>query len=341
MNNPVFLLFLMLFLVLLITILVIFKNPLIRYWHKINASKTRVLVEDALKHLYDYEYKGMSATLGSLAGTLSISTKKAGKVIEKLIEMGLLTYKGEKIELTPEGRIYALKIVRIHRLWERYLAEETSVPTTQWHQEAEIREHELSDEEVEELAARLGHPLVDPHGDPIPTASGEMPEKIGLSLTDLEEGEYCKVIHVEDEPQEVYEQISAYNILPGIQIRIIKKDAKRIIFDAEGQEVMLALRFAKNINVIRLSPEQIVKEKFKTLSELDLEEEAEIIGISKSLIGQQRRRLLDFGFVPGSKIKAILRSAGGDPTAYLIRDTTVALRKNIAAKVFISPEVKR
>ncbi len=340
MNNPVFLLFILLLLILFLTLVVVFKNPIAHYWNKINLKKTRILVEDALKHLYDYEYKGLLPTLESLSGALSISTHKAGKLIERLVDMGLLKFKDDKIELTPDGRVYALKIVRIHRLWERYLAEETSVPTTEWHEEAELREHELSYEETERLAAKLGNPLIDPHGDPIPSPEGKMPEQKGISLTELEEGEYGKVIHVEDEPTEVYEQISAYNILPGIQIRIIKKDERKILFDAEGQEAMLAYRFARNINVVRLTPEEIVKEKFKTLDELNLNEEAEIIGISKSLIGQQRRRLLDFGFVPGSQIRAVLRAAGGDPTAYLIRDTIVALRKDIALKIFISPEVK-
>ncbi len=340
MNNPLFLLLILLLAVSIITLAIIFKNPLKKYWNKINLNKTRVLVEDALKHLYDYEYKGIAPTLESLAGALSISPKKAGNLIEKLIDMGLLAYEGNNIKLTSEGRIYALKIVRIHRLWERYLAEETSVPTTEWHAEAEFREHKLSDEEVEKLSARLGNPLIDPHGDPIPSPKGEMPEKEGMPLTNLKEGDYAKVVHVEDEPPEVYEQISAYNILPGIQIRIVQKDNKKIIFDAEGQEAILALRFAQNITVIPLEADEIVKENFQTLNQLEINNEAEIIGISNSLIGQQRRRLLDFGFVPGSKIKAVLKAAGNDPTAYLIRDTMVALRENIASKVFISPEVK-
>jgi len=340
MNNPILLLILLLILSALAFALVVFRNPIARAWNRINRKRERILVEDALKHLYDFEYKGINPSVESIAGALSISKKKAANLITKLTEMGLIKYRKGNLELTGDGRAYALKVVRIHRLWERYLAYETSVPQTQWHEEAELREHELSEEEAELLAARLGNPMIDPHGDPIPTAKGEMPEKQGVALDELEEGEYARVIHVEDEPKEVYEQISAYNILPGVQVRILKKDEKRIIFDAEGEECTLAIPFAKNINVIPLKPEDVVKEKFNTLDKLGINEEATIIGISKSLIGQQRRRLLDFGFVRGTKIKAVLEGTGGDPTAYLIRDTTVALRKDIAKKIFISKEVQ-
>lgn len=338
MSNPVILLFVLLAIIALFVVIVIFKNPIGRYWNKVILKRERILVEDALKHLYDYEYKGLMPTLNSLAGALSISVSKADKLIEKLVDMGLLKYSDDKIELTPDGRVYALKVVRIHRLWERYLAEETSVPDTQWHNEAEVREHQLTEAEAEELAARLGNPLVDPHGDPIPSAKGEMPESKNITLAELEEGDYGRVVHVEDEPQEVYEQISAFNILPGVQIHVIKKDEKKIIFDADGQEGMLALRFARNVNIIKLTSEEIKRERFQILSELELNQEAEIVGISKSLIGQQRRRLLDFGFVPGTKIRAVLRAAGGDPTAYLLHDTIVALREDIANKIFIKPE---
>ncbi len=81
----------------------------------------------------------------------------------------------EGFVLTDQGREYALHIVRTHRLLERYLADRTGVLPEDWHGEAERREHKLSPEDRESLAARLGHPLYDPHGDPIPTAAGELP----------------------------------------------------------------------------------------------------------------------------------------------------------------------
>ena len=83
------------------------------------------------------------------------------------------------LRLTPDGRREALRVIRIHRLWERYLADETGLDAREWHAHAERREHGTSDQQAEALAATLGHPRYDPHGDPIPTPSGELPPHQG------------------------------------------------------------------------------------------------------------------------------------------------------------------
>ncbi len=81
--------------------------------------------------------------------------------------------------LTEPGRDYATQVVRAHRLWETYLAEETGLDESQWHARAHRREHELSRSEIDELAARIGNPTHDPHGDPIPTSEGDLPARAG------------------------------------------------------------------------------------------------------------------------------------------------------------------
>ncbi len=338
MNQPIIML--LIAVSILISIGFIFRNRY-RIRNKLNnysANSERILIEDSLKHLYDYEYKRMFATIASLAGNLSIDINQAAKLIKRLSELGLVTVNGDQMHLTPNGRSYALKIIRIHRLWESYLAEETSVPVEDWHNNAEIVEHKLSEAEAEKISAKLGNPVFDPHGDPIPTPQGELPEYSGVHLTSLKENEYGIITHIEDEPKHVYQQISAFGLRRGMQIRVLSKDSSKISFDAEGEEVILALPFAQNITVKKVEDPSLIQSDFETLDSLKLNEEAVVVDISNALIGQQRRRLLDLGIVPGTKIKALLRGVGKDPTAYLVRETTIALRKSISKWVYIRRE---
>ena len=87
--------------------------------------------------------------------------------------MGLLISHHETLQLSSEGRSYALRIIRIHRLWEKYLADETGVDEREWHHSAEEFEHKLTPTDADALAAQIGNPVFDPHGDPIPSTDGD------------------------------------------------------------------------------------------------------------------------------------------------------------------------
>jgi len=97
---------------------------------------------------------------------------------------------------------------------------------------------------------------------------------------------------------------------------------------------------AKNITVGVVKLEKHIEGKFKPLSSLKTGEEGTILGIARSLRGQQRRRLMDLGIVPGTKIEAELESLTGDPVAYRVRGTTVALRKQQTEKIYLSNDEK-
>jgi DtxR family Mn-dependent transcriptional regulator len=298
----------------------------------------RVLIEDALKHLYNCEYSGVSCTLNSIAGKLSISDDEAAELIAKLEEMGLLISQHESLQLSGEGRSYALRIIRVHRLWEKYLADETGVDETQWHHSAEEAEHRLTQADAEALAAQIGNPVFDPHGDPIPSPSGDLPDKSGKPLTDLKFGEFAGIIHIEDEPDAIYQQLVAEGLYPGMQVRMLELTKERVRFTANGEECVLAPLFAKNITVAPIRSEKTVEGKFRNLSSLKIGEKGTVLGISKALRGQQRRRLMDLGVVPGTEITAEMDSASGDPKAYRIKGASIALRKNLANKIFLIPE---
>ena len=113
----------------------------------------RVRLEDAIKHVYTWEQAGRITTLESLAGRLEISRVKSAMLLQRLTELGLVHTGDEGPSLSEDGRDTALRLVRTHRLWERYLADRTGVPATEWHDEAERVEHRLSEEQAEALSA--------------------------------------------------------------------------------------------------------------------------------------------------------------------------------------------
>jgi DtxR family Mn-dependent transcriptional regulator len=335
MNDPLILL------VVGVTILTFFvllfypNRGLIAVWRKSVYANKKALIEDALKFLYNCEYNNTRCSLNGVAGNLSISADSATDVLTKLESMGLVSVGNDTLTLTPEGRSHALKVIRVHRLWEKYLADETSVRENEWHQKAEEIEHILTPEQANQLAAQIGNPVFDPHGDPIPTASGDLPPKKGKPLTEMKVGEFANIIHIEDEPNAIYSQILAEGLYPGMQIRMTENSDRRIKIIANGEECIFSPLIAENITIDILQVEKQHIGKFKTLSSLKIGETGTILGIAKSLRGQQRRRLMDFGIVPGTKIKAELESLTGDPVAYKVRGTSVALRKQQTDKIYL------
>ena len=303
---------------------------------RFKRTTRRVLLEDALKYLFDCEYRKSSCDMNSLAGNLNISGDRASRLLEHLISMGLISMSDESISLTDTGRSYALRIIRVHRIWEKYLADETSVSQADWHNEADKLEHNVTVEDTEKLAAQMGNPVFDPHGDPIPTIEGELPELKGKPLSHLKEGETGVIIHIEDEPKSIYEQLVVEGLYPGMQVYITDVAENKITFAADGDEVTLTPLFASYITVDLLKEKVPIARKYDLLSSLEVGEKAEVAGISPNCRGQQRRRLMDLGIVPGSLISAIIKSSSGDPVGYRVMGTTVGIRKNQADLIFVN-----
>lgn len=304
-------------------------------WRRAMQNTERVLIEDALKHLYDCEYKQLPCTLQSLSGGLSISAARAIKLLTRLEALDLVKLQGTTLQLTDEGRSYALRIIRIHRVWERYLADETGLTAPEWHADAELREHKMTLGEANVLAAQMGNPLYDPHGDPIPTAQGELPPSQGIPMTDLQKGKTAEIVHIEDEPEEIFAQLAAQGLDVGMQIHILDSSPERIRFAVDGEEQSLAPVFAANVTVLPLKIKRPEEQSYPTLSQLKPGESGRVIDISRACRGLQRRRLMDLGVIHGTKIKAEMSSAAGDPIAYEIRGATIALRKRQADLIFI------
>ena len=303
---------------------------------RVRRETERVRLEDALKHLHDYERAGRSGTLENLAGRLEISRSAASDLLTRLEERGLAEAGSTGWELTEAGRAYALRILRTHRLWERYLADRTGVPPTLWHVEAERVEHQLTASEAEALAARLGHPRYDPHGDPIPTMEGEIPARAGVPLTRVEAGRAVVVVHLEDEPPEVYARLVRAGLAPGVVVEVGERRGESVRVRLGGEEIRLRTVDAANVAVEPAESGTPVAAG-RTLAEAVRGEEVRVTGIRPGCQGLQRRRLLDLGVVPGTRITPELVSTAGDPVAYRIRGALIALRREQAALIEIEP----
>ncbi len=311
------------------------------FWRglRLLRSNERVRIEDALKHAYDCEYRKTPCTLNSLAGALSLSGTAAASLIARLEELRLIEEVEASYQLTGAGRSDALRVVRIHRLWERYLSDETGLDPTEWHAEADAREHSTSPQEAESLAVSMGEPRYDPHGDPIPTADGEIAPQRGKPLSELAAGEAAEIVHLEDEPASIYAQLVAEGLYPGMRVRVLEKTPRRVRFEGDAEEHVLAPVLAANLTVIAHEGAAVAEdESLRNLSALEPGEAAQVTSISALCRGLERRRLLDLGIVPGTVVEAELVSPSGDPTAYRVRGALIALRREQSDLIHVTAE---
>ncbi len=295
----------------------------------------KALIEDILKQLYHVEYSGRKASLNAMAGALKISDKKLLRLVEEMSMRTLIKIDQSTLNLTPSGNDYALKIIRVHRLWEKYLSEKTGVDKSEWHDRAELKEHELTEEETDQLYHDLGKPRFDPHGDPIPTETGEIMESKWNPLSGLADNTHARIVHIEDEPHVIYQQIVKQKLHTGSQVRIISSNDREVRFYSEGDKYQLSPIVASNISVEELNEREMFEEDMVRLSSLDPGEKAVITGISNECRGAARRRLLDLGFIAGSTIETEFESPLKEPKAYSIRNTIIALRDDQADLILI------
>ena len=140
-------------------------------------------VEDYAKAIYSLQDGEGNVSVTALAQRLEVTPASASGMVRKLDELGLVTHERYRgVRLTEAGTRLALEMVRHHRLLELFLAESLGVPWDRVHQEAEVLEHVLSDELEALIAAKLGHPTHDPHGDPIPSADLVLAEELTACL---------------------------------------------------------------------------------------------------------------------------------------------------------------
>ncbi len=305
-------------------------------WRKSLYFSDRVVSEDVLKHLYHCEYGQRTATVQSLSGAIGIPLDKIVNILKNIEVRELISVEGASIHLTFKGREYALRVIRAHRLWERYLSEETGHSESEWHKKAERQEHRISLSEANDLAAKMGNPSYDPHGDPIPTRMGDLPPLQGQPLATLAIGGQGTIVHLEDEPEGIYAQLVAEGLHLSMVVQLIQVTPEQVCFSVEGREHVVPPIVAANVSVIPRVVEENGDEVFETLARLEPGQQAMVVRLSPNCRGLERRRLMDLGILPGTIVKAELRSPSGDPTAFQIRGALIALRAGQSSHIQIS-----
>lgn len=306
-------------------------------WQTYRAARAREQVEDALKHLLDNEQNGLHATIDSLAGALDISRKQAGELAEHMAEQGLLVFHGMGLHLTPDGERWAMHVVRAHRLWERYLADEARMPLEKIHREAHRREHSLSSADVDALDAALGYPRFDPHGDPIPRSGEQFSAPQGTPVNDWPLDTPGQIIHLEDEPRMAYQQILAAGLQVGQVVRVLERTPQRVVLSDGENEYRLAPAVAANVHLTAAAERTGYAPDVIPLHQLAHGQSAEIVALDDRVQGFTRRRFLDLGLTPGTRITPELENFFREPRAYRVRGTLIALRNNQAAHIFVRP----
>jgi DtxR family Mn-dependent transcriptional regulator len=182
-------------------------------------------VEDYTKAIYALELRDSEpVTTNALAERLGVTAGSASAMVKRLGELGLAEHRPyHGVSLTDQGRRVALEVIRHHRLLELYLVETLGVPWDRVHEEAEVLEHVLSEELEELIAAKLGDPTHDPHGDPIPTRDLKIEEGHTASLQTLSAGDSAIFTRVSDSDPEMLRFLADRGIAPGDRLEVIDK----------------------------------------------------------------------------------------------------------------------
>jgi len=188
------------------------------------ASRTSA-VEDYTKAIYALERRGSEpVTTNALADRLGVTAGSASGMVKRLGELGLAEHRPyHGVSLTEQGRRVALEVMRHHRLLELYLVESLGVPWDRVHEEAEVLEHVLSEQLEELIAAKLGDPTRDPHGDPIPTRELTIEEVPTQSLQALSPGDRGTFTRISDSDPEMLRFLAERGIAPGGELEVLDK----------------------------------------------------------------------------------------------------------------------
>lgn len=212
------------------------------------------MTEDYLTLVWKaYEWPGSAASTTELAASLGVTPSTVSANLKKLARDGLLAYEPYgAIELTDAGRVIAVEIVRRHRIIETYLAERLGLTWDQVHDEADRLEHAVSDLVLDRMDAELGHPRVDPHGDPIPSADGTVATVPSLSLGEVPPGAAVRVIRISDRHADVLRYLEEKGIVLGTLMTVadVSTAAGTMTLERDGAPVELTLEAASHIRVV-------------------------------------------------------------------------------------------
>ena len=189
-----------------------------------------VTVENYLKHLYVAQQQQANGDalvpMGKLATAVGVVPGTATTMVKALADSGLVRYEPrEGVRLTAGGEQLALHVLRRHRLVELFLVKVLDLDWSHVHAEAEELEHAISDRVLDRIDALLGHPQTDPHGDPIPSATGKLPAHRTSSLADAPLGKLMRIARVIDQAPEFLQFADRCGLTPGAAVTVLRKEA--------------------------------------------------------------------------------------------------------------------
>jgi DtxR family Mn-dependent transcriptional regulator len=182
-----------------------------------------ISIQDYLKNIYELTENGEAASTTALAKKLRISAPSVTGMLQKLASARppLVEYqKHQGVTLTKEGRKAALEVIRHHRLLEAWLVQTLGYSWDQVHDEAERLEHVISEDFERRIAAAMGNPVRDPHGEPIPTADLKMPSDESLPLAALRPGQAATIKRVKASDAELLRYLEELGLVPGVRIEV-------------------------------------------------------------------------------------------------------------------------
>ena len=189
------------------------------------APATSEAIEDYLKAIYALSRRAQGPVHnGDLAQRLGVSPATTTAMLKRLDGLGLVRYRPYKgVTLTDAGEKGALEVIRHHRLLESYLSEALGMPWDRVHAEAEVLEHYISEELEALIAAKLGNPSRDPHGDPIPGPDLSPPGEEGLPLAELATGASATFSRVSDSDPDMLRYLARHGITPGVVLTVTSR----------------------------------------------------------------------------------------------------------------------
>jgi DtxR family transcriptional regulator, Mn-dependent transcriptional regulator len=209
--------------------------------------------EDYLKAIYTLANNSVEVSNSALANQLGVTPASATNMVKKLAELGLVTYEPyQSIELTKSGQKVALEVLRHHRLLELYLHDKLNLSWDQVHAEAEKLEHVLSETLEDAMAAALGNPTVDPHGDPIPTKDGHVDDVAGILLSEGELNRVYRItrVRVQDSDRLVY--LGTMGLYPNARVTLLSRApfSGPLLIEVDGEHHALAHDMAELLVVV-------------------------------------------------------------------------------------------
>mgnify|MGYP001201736035 CR=1 FL=1 len=210
-------------------------------------------VENYLKAIYLLDPAGNAQiTTGELAASLSVTPGSATAMIKTLAEASLIKYRPHYgVRLTEQGQLLAIRVVRRHRIIELFLVQILGMDWGDVHEEAEQLEHVVSDQVIERMDTLLGSPTVDPHGDSIPSSSGNFPKRVLHRLATCSEGEVVSIARIGNQNTEFLKFAEESGLLIGANVKVISKNetADSITLQSNNKRVVLGLAAANKIEI--------------------------------------------------------------------------------------------